>query len=57
MINIVTVKAVERVTIAIRENLKLIYRIKSDEDLINIIGKLVSRQVLLYSIEVNSVIE
>lgn len=55
MINKVTTKVIERTTDAIKSNLKLVYNISSDEDLINIIGRLVSLQVLAYSIDINSI--
>lgn len=57
MINIVTTKVIKRITPAIETNIKLIYIIKSQEDLINIIGTIVSMQVLSYCIEVNVVKE
>ena len=57
MINIVTTKVLKRITPAIETNIKLIYIIKSQEDLINVIGTIVSMQVLSYCIEVNVVKE
>lgn len=57
MINIVTTKVIKRITPAIETNIKLIYIIKSQEDLINIIGTIVSMQVLSYCIEVNVIKE
>ena len=57
IINIVTTQVIKRITPAIETNIKLIYIIKSQEDLINVIGTIVSMQVLSYCIEVNVVKE
>ena len=57
MINIVTTKIIKRITPAIKTNLKLIYEINSNEDLINMVGTLVSMEVLSYCIETNVVRE
>ena len=57
MINIVTTKIIKRITPAIKTNLKLVYNINSDEDLINIVGTLVSMEVLSYCIETNVIRE
>lgn len=55
MINVVTTKTIMRITPAIMVNLKLIYNINDNNNLINIIGELVSLKVLDYSIETNIV--
>ena len=57
MINIVTTKIIKRITPAIKTNLKLIYEINSNEDLINMVGTLVSMEVLSYCIETNVIRE
>lgn len=57
MINIVTTKVLKRITPAIKTNIKLIYNINNNEDLINTIGTIVSMQVLSYCIETNVVRE
>ena len=57
MINIVTTKVLKRITPAIKTNIKLIYNINNNEDLINVIGTIVSMQVLSYCIETNVVRE
>ena len=57
MINIVTTKILKRITPAIKTNIKLIYNINNNEDLINVIGTIVSMQVLSYCIETNVVRE
>ena len=57
MINIVTTKVLKRITPAIKTNIKLIYNINNNEDLINTVGTIVSMQVLSYCIEINVVKE
>ena len=57
MINIVTTKIIKRIPPAIKTNLKLIYEINSNEDLINMVGTLVSMEVLSYCIETNVIRE
>ena len=57
MINIVTVKVISRLTDSLKANIKLIYIINSKEDLINVVGTLVSMKVLLFCIDINKVKE